>query len=314
MKKNHFKVSICVVTYNQAKYIKKCIDSMINQDATFKYEILVADDASTDGTQDILREYQSKYPELIKIILNESNLGTVNNIKKLYQSAQGEYIAHIDGDDFAFPSKISAQARALDENSDCTMCVHDVILVDGDDIIIANSFRNLPEKTYNICDLYEQLPFFVHSSKMFRNIEGNMLQEQQGSNTLDIEVHVNQAKNGNIYFCKGPLGGYRRNVGVSNSNGKINPLLYEGMERVFEQAYLESTIGLAFIKKCHAKALFEFAYQSALFNDRNGLRFYIERSVDILPFSFLQRAFFYLRYWPSAIIKICTFRKLALSK
>ena len=69
------KVSVCVVTYNQEKYIRKCLQSIIDQKADFDFEIIIADDCSTDNTPTIIQEFYAKYPEIVKPIFREKNIG-----------------------------------------------------------------------------------------------------------------------------------------------------------------------------------------------------------------------------------------------
>ena len=66
-------VSICCATYNHSQYIRQCLDGFVMQKTTFPVEVLIHDDASTDGTQDIIREYECKYPDLIKPIYQTEN-------------------------------------------------------------------------------------------------------------------------------------------------------------------------------------------------------------------------------------------------
>ena len=68
---NNIIVSVSCITYNHAKYIRQCLDGILMQKADFQYEILIHDDASTDGTDDIIREYAQKYPTIIKPIFEK---------------------------------------------------------------------------------------------------------------------------------------------------------------------------------------------------------------------------------------------------
>lgn len=113
------KVSIGIITYNQAAYIQQCIDSILMQSVDFEYEIVVGDDASTDGTQMILREYQNKYPNLFILILNESNEGISINYNNVLSKCGGEYVALCEGDDYwTNPLKLQTQVDFLDTHQD----------------------------------------------------------------------------------------------------------------------------------------------------------------------------------------------------
>lgn len=78
------KVSVCVMTYNQEKYIGQCLESLVTQETDFDFEIIVGDDFSTDGTRDVIQEYQKKYPDIIKPVFRDKNVGITENIKEIY--------------------------------------------------------------------------------------------------------------------------------------------------------------------------------------------------------------------------------------
>lgn len=108
-------VSIGVVTYNQDKYISQCLESILKQVVDFEYEIIVGDDASSDSTQSILLDYQSRYPRTIKLIINDSNRGISNNYKSVLSKCSGKYIALCEGDDFWIdPNKLAKQVHFLE--------------------------------------------------------------------------------------------------------------------------------------------------------------------------------------------------------
>ena len=96
-------VSICCITYNHAPYIRSALDGFLMQETDFAYEILIHDDASTDGTADIIREYTARYPDIIKPILREENQYSkgISNISIFnFPRARGEFIAMCEGDDY----------------------------------------------------------------------------------------------------------------------------------------------------------------------------------------------------------------------
>lgn len=226
------KVSVCVVTYNQEKYIAECLDSLVSQETDFKFEIIVGEDCSTDSTRAIVQQYVDKYPNLIKPIFHKNNVGAVENIKQVYLAAQGKYIAHMDGDDMALPTKLQRQFEVLEGNSDCSICVHNMKAIDGDSKPTVEAFKIFKEKKYTLLDLYLINPFFIHSSKMFIN-EIEKYIENLDSNALDIEVHIEQAKRGNIFFLNERLGCYRQFSGVTYNGGLINPLIPERIRSVY---------------------------------------------------------------------------------
>lgn len=215
--KDEIKVSVCVVTYNQEKYIAECLQSLVDQETDFPFEIIVGEDCSTDSTRQIVEEFALKYPDLIVRNYHDENVGAVENIIKTYGVAKGKYICHMDGDDYALPGKLKAQVRALDANPDCVICSHDMKQVDQKGNLVRSSFRAKESGVYKLSDLYKDLPFFAHSSKMFVNDLNDSYWTHLHKNALDIEVHVEQAKRGDIYHINEVLGAYRLQTGVSGS-------------------------------------------------------------------------------------------------
>ena len=117
-------VSICCLAYNQKKYIKKTIDSFLSQKTSFDFEIIIHDDASSDGTQDIIRKYVEKYPDKIIPIFQKQNQyskGVENSITFCYPQARGKYIALCEGDDYWCDDyKLEKQVTIFESNPECT--------------------------------------------------------------------------------------------------------------------------------------------------------------------------------------------------
>ncbi|OFW87459.1 MAG: hypothetical protein A3B66_04475 [Alphaproteobacteria bacterium RIFCSPHIGHO2_02_FULL_46_13] len=121
------KLSIVCVTYNHEKYIRAALDSFLSQKTNFAFEILIGDDASTDSTPDIIREYAEKYPDIIKPVLRQKNVGPGANSIDLYNRVKTEYMAICDGDDYwTSPHKLQMQVDFLDNNKDYNICFHPV--------------------------------------------------------------------------------------------------------------------------------------------------------------------------------------------
>lgn len=132
------KVSICIVTYNQEKYIEKCIRSILEQQVNFKIEIIVGDDASTDNTPDIITHLHQQYPGIIRPYLQKVNTGAGLIFQFIHNQATGEYVAHCDGDDYFLPGKLQYQADYLDKHTGCVQVWHRQRLIDADDNVIGN--------------------------------------------------------------------------------------------------------------------------------------------------------------------------------
>jgi glycosyltransferase involved in cell wall biosynthesis len=112
-------VSVHIVTYNQIQYIRQAIDSVLNQKVSFNYEIIIGDDHSNDGTTEILQEYAAKYPQKIRLLINEKNYGFIYNWINVFKHCKGKYIAILEGDDFWTDEyKLQKQVDFLETNPD----------------------------------------------------------------------------------------------------------------------------------------------------------------------------------------------------
>ncbi len=125
-------VSICCLTYNHEAYLRDTLEGFLMQKVDFPIEILVNDDASTDGTRAILQEYAAKFPELIRPFYQDVNLYSQGKdlcLEVLYPAARGKYTALCEGDDYwTDPDKLQLQADFLESHPDYTACVHDTLV------------------------------------------------------------------------------------------------------------------------------------------------------------------------------------------
>lgn len=122
-------VSISCTTYNHEAYIRKCLDGILSQKCDFEFEILIHDDASTDATQEIIKEYQAKYPNIVKPFFQSENQYSKGvrgiNVRFNLPRAKGKYIAVCEGDDYwNNPLKLQKQIQFLESNEDCSLCYH----------------------------------------------------------------------------------------------------------------------------------------------------------------------------------------------
>ena len=124
-------VSVVCLTYNHAAYVRNTLDGFVMQDAPFLYEVIVHDDASTDGTQDIIREYADKYPQRFTTFIETENQYSQGKdfLSDIYARCRGKYYALCEGDDFWIdPHKLRIQVEYMEENPGCMMTLHDALV------------------------------------------------------------------------------------------------------------------------------------------------------------------------------------------
>jgi len=136
------RVSVILGTYNHEDYIEQALASVLSQKTEFPFEIIITEDCSTDRTGEIVEAAARRHPEKIKLLRSAKNLCTNEVTARALRIARGEYSAFLDGDDYwTSPDKLGKQVRFLDEHDDCSICFHDVVMVDHAGQEIAASYR-----------------------------------------------------------------------------------------------------------------------------------------------------------------------------
>ena len=229
-------VSICCITYNHAPYIRQCLDGFIMQKTNFKYEILIHDDASTDGTADIIREYEAKYPDIFKpIYQTENQYSKGKNISATYNwpRAIGKYIAQCEGDDYwTNPLKLQKQVDFMEANPEFSMCFHKVKVLSHDSNDI-NLYDHLCEREYSACEIYDR--WTIPTCSVLYNRHKLKLLRPKKCIFGDIVLFLSLANDGKL-FCLDFIGGvYRRHQkGVSTqcNNEQYKALYHQYKEMV----------------------------------------------------------------------------------
>lgn len=250
-------VSICCLTYNHEKYVRKALDGFVMQKTNFKYEVIVHDDASTDNTQSIIQEYAEKYPDLIKPIYQKENIfskGISPSREVVYPMTMGRYIAECEGDDYwTDENKLQKQYDALEAHENCSMCVHKTKMIreNGEDSgffypqkrFVCETGAIDKRKRFNwhtgVIDQHEILKCifsypFQTSSYFFRKkivepyINGEIYYKCFG----DRIISYLGAVSGDFYFINSDMSNYRMfSIGsfFSNAINEINIFGFDGL-------------------------------------------------------------------------------------
>lgn len=208
------KVSVVSITYNQEQYIRETLEGFIAQKTNFDFEVVIADDCSTDKTPEIIEQYAQAYPDIFKPILRKKNIGIQANCIDTFQATTGAYIAFCEGDDFwSDPQKLQKQVDFLENNPDYALCFHPVRVF----------FENKEEKDYVFpahkdASKFTKLEllkgnFIQSNSVMYRRQEYGDL--PNNVMPLDWYLHLYHAQFGKIGFIDKTMSAYRRqNNGV----------------------------------------------------------------------------------------------------
>lgn len=144
-------VTVRCCAYNQEKYIEKCLEGLVNQKTNFRYEILAYDDASTDSTAKIIREYEKKYPDIIKsLIQTENQYSKKVPVSRVFFNplTKGKYIAICEGDDYWCDEyKLQKQVDFMENHPECHLCLHRVQAINEDGSIASRQYPNFEMDT-----------------------------------------------------------------------------------------------------------------------------------------------------------------------
>ena len=148
-------VSIVVLTYNHENYIHQAIESILKQQTTFDFEIVIGDDASTDDTVHILKKLELENPEVLKITFHSTNIGMIPNFVDTINNCRGKYIAFCEGDDYWTDSeKLQIQIDFLENNHQYGICFHDANIYDeSSKTLEPDSIANSEKEEYDLHDL-----------------------------------------------------------------------------------------------------------------------------------------------------------------
>lgn len=205
-------LTVCLITYNQKKYIRQAVDSILSQKVNFDWELAIADDCSTDGTREILQEYKKRHPKLITLILQEKNVGPEANWFDLITYPKTKYMLYGEGDDyFTDDSKLQVQVDFLESHPDYTICFHpERVFYENHE----HEDYTAPSKEERGKGDLEQLikgNFLYTNSVMFKRRDYNSI--SRGIIPMDWYLHLFNAQFGKIGFIDKVMSAYRRHPG-----------------------------------------------------------------------------------------------------
>ena len=208
------KLTIHCITYNHEKYIAQALESFVMQKTNFHFEAIIGDDASTDRTQEIIKKYVNKHPDILKAVLRKKNVGPYNNSVDIFNRINSKYVSLCEGDDFfTDPLKLQKQVDFLDAHPEYSICFHPVKVFYED-----NSQPNyiFPDKNYDKPFNFETLlteNFIQTNSCVYRWRFNNEKIEDFYPKDIapgDLYLHLLHAQKGKIGFISEVMSSYRK--------------------------------------------------------------------------------------------------------
>lgn len=149
-------VSVRLVTYNHEKWIAQCLEGIMMQRTDFPFEVIVGEDCSTDRTREIVLAYAERYPEKIRVLPSEANLGAMPNSYRVQQACRGKYHAMIEGDDYWIdPLKLQKQVDFMEAHPDVSLCFHNALILNETYAATRLFFENPPAEILGFAAVYQ---------------------------------------------------------------------------------------------------------------------------------------------------------------
>lgn len=212
-------VSVCVQTYQHAAFIRQCLDSILMQKVEFKYEIILGEDESTDGTREICIEYAEKFPEIIRLFLRKRSdviyiggnaTGRFNFLENL-KASRGKYIAICEGDDYWIDSmKLQKQVNFLQLSTEHVLCFHKVKILELDGAIVEDDLTRVPVG-YESIEILAAKGNYIHTpSVIFKNVIDEYPEEFYKSSVGDFFLYMMLAQSGKFMYIDETMAIYRK--------------------------------------------------------------------------------------------------------
>jgi len=259
-------VSICCWTYNQKNFLRQTLEGFLMQKTTFPVEIIVHDDASTDGTADIVREYRDRFPRLIRVILQEKNQYSQTRfafIGRVFAEAKGEFLALCEGDDYwTDEDKLERQHAILSGDASLALCLHQAVeKVDstGEEMIydrVVWERISLKEclDFHDFTNPYNVTPGHTSSAMFRRDALGNCwdIVMRTASLSADMPLFILLLRCGDAVYLNKPMTVYRiHGAGVSSRREHKGASLFTNRIQMYRtlldelpQSYEDQIIGI----------------------------------------------------------------------
>ncbi|MET4106919.1 glycosyltransferase [Hymenobacter sp. UYP22] len=244
-------VSVCCITYNHERFLAQAIESVLMQETSFTVELIIGEDCSTDSTRQIALDFQRRYPDRIRLLLPETNLGVMGNFLGTLQACTGTYIALLEGDDYwTNPHKLQRQVDILESHPDCNTCIHDAEEFMDDNsippLLFSQKFSHIlsaTEHEFTQGDIARHGWFIPTASMLFRRsalfpIPAWVKEAFSG----DYSLHLLLTRTGKVYYLPEVMSRYRLHPGGIMSATQNSRIITRNQKQIFETAHYKQMV------------------------------------------------------------------------
>lgn len=240
------KVSVCVPTFNHAHYISQMLEGALNQKTTFPFEIVVGDDGSTDGSQNIISTFAEQNPGKIRAFLHAENQGPFeprefagrNNVLQLLKACRGEYVAMCEGDDYWTDTcKLQKQVDFMENHPEFSISHHNVLVTYEDGSPSHHFNKETQPSISTIDDILQDQWFMATGSWLYRNYfrTENFADWHANAAAGDWALSIQLAAKGKIGYLSDVMGVYRKHsAGLSHVHSHNNTWFLRNRKEMFE--------------------------------------------------------------------------------
>ena len=266
---NDVVVSVCTMVYNHENFIAQTIEGVLAQKCSFKLEMILGEDCSTDNSRAIIKKYESLYPDIIKPIYHTHNIGAKKNSVLCLQACTGKYIALCEGDDYwTNPNKLQMQFDFMEAHQDFTMCFTDAAILVETEVDDPNSFEKIYKDEFIIDDFIMTEKVFVPTATLFfRNILTFPLPDYfVKAFSGDVALHLLLTDKGKAKHLPFVTAVYRHHAGGITKVVEARARAFENLFDLFVGANKHFNFKY---EKVFRKKLFEMSQTRLMFGSRN---------------------------------------------
>jgi glycosyltransferase involved in cell wall biosynthesis len=206
-------VTVRTYTYQHGPYIRECIEGVLAQKTSFPFEYIIGEDFSTDGTREIVLDYAARYPNIIRVVTADRNVGGLANVHRCRARTRGKYTTLCEGDDYWIsPLKLQRQVDFMEARPDVSLCFHNALILNERYAAVRLFFETPPAELLDFEAVY-QLTLPTPSLMMRSELMANAPPWQAQIWCGDLFLRLWYAHHGKFGYLDQPMAIYRRHSG-----------------------------------------------------------------------------------------------------